>query len=1022
MSGGQLGTLIGQGLGSAFGPWGAAIGGAIGGAVGNAIDPPDAPDPGDLTAPKLQLGSQFGRPYGRVRLTVSWISIDPQFTVIESGGKGSSEPPTNSFVIDALGLVCDSTRVIATTREWVNKKLIDSLLAGGTSGDTSDYYTSATNFYGDSAQTPAPLYEARVGTPDALAYRGMLTREYASINCGGSKTIPLYEVEVITKGSGGEPFEEIFDFTGAGQSFVVPAGVTSIEVIGWGGGGAGTDSAYPASGGGAGFATSFSIAVTPAETLSVVVGGGGTVGGSSTFGGGGGGGSTGNPAGLHWSGGAGGGRSAVRRGSADLWAAPGGGGAGTAECDGAPGGGSTGGNGEGGAFGGGGSGGTPSAGGAGGVWSGGLGSAAGGNGTLEDGGGGASWNNGVGLDVDAAGGGGGGGKYGGGGGAGGDLVGAGGGGGSALGSSSSPGSGSTPGGTINEYYVPGLGVGGGPESAGGAGRVVIRNAMFSPAAEFLSDVILAELGTHPEFDPATVDVTDVEDVEVHSYLAVGSPVETIPDLCRIYYVDVVPGPTIKFVKKGRASVATIAWENAGVGVGQTGKPFEGLKQDNNDEISGVVGLRFIDLNRDHNANFVRGDRLTTEGPDVKTITTRVGLTPDLAKGRAITATLLQRQAGHTAEFAISNTFAEAEPGDCYTVEARDGSTYRLRIAAMSYTDTVKACKWHLEDASVYIASGITDLTDEPSIHVAAGLDVELLMVNLPSLRDEDVAGPGVYGVMWWDSADSVSASLVTSTASAGTYTTVGSVTRSATVGTISGALGDWTGGYLWDNVNSAEVVLETSRMSLSSSTYAAMYADGTINLAAIGGAWGYEVVAFRTATLTSPSTYTISGLLRGLMGTEWATGLHEVGDRMILLANNGILRVPHQASDLGVTRYFKAASRNSALAGAAVQSLIDDGTSLKPLSPFDVQKNLAGADVTVTWERRSRNTQPPYADPILSDVPESYYTELRNGSTVVDSELVSTRSVTYPNTTGYTVSIAQRNAFVGNGYEAEITL
>lgn len=109
-----------------------------------------------------------------------------------------------------------------------------------------------------------------------------------------------------------------FNYTGASQTFVVPEGVTSIEIEAsgaqGGGGGGPTTSA-----GGLGGRVTATISVTPGETLTIVVGGaGGDVGacegpsGSGGFNGGGAGGS--NPC----RGGGGGGASDVRRGGTGL--------------------------------------------------------------------------------------------------------------------------------------------------------------------------------------------------------------------------------------------------------------------------------------------------------------------------------------------------------------------------------------------------------------------------------------------------------------------------------------------------------------------------------------------------------------------------------------------------------------------------------------------------------------------------------------------------------------------------------
>lgn len=114
-------------------------------------------------------------------------------------------------------------------------------------------------------------------------------------------------------------------YTGANQSFVVPAGVTSLRVKLWGGGGGGGGKA---AGGGAGHANA-TISVTAGETLTVVVGGGGSAGNGNS--------------GVR-RGGGGGGATAILRGTTVL-AVAGGGGGGSGEgttCAGGAGGGTAG--------------------------------------------------------------------------------------------------------------------------------------------------------------------------------------------------------------------------------------------------------------------------------------------------------------------------------------------------------------------------------------------------------------------------------------------------------------------------------------------------------------------------------------------------------------------------------------------------------------------------------------------------------------------------------------------------------
>lgn len=71
--------------------------------------------------------------------------------------------------------------------------------------------------------------------------------------------------------------QQLFDTVGASQSFVVPAGVTSISTVLVGGGGGGSTGWDNGSGGGGALAYA-SVPVTPGETLLITVGAGGSQG------------------------------------------------------------------------------------------------------------------------------------------------------------------------------------------------------------------------------------------------------------------------------------------------------------------------------------------------------------------------------------------------------------------------------------------------------------------------------------------------------------------------------------------------------------------------------------------------------------------------------------------------------------------------------------------------------------------------------------------------------------------------
>ncbi len=129
----------------------------------------------------------------------------------------------------------------------------------------------------------------------------------------------------------------VFSFTGRVELFVVPDGVTTLDVKVWGASGGCTfaDDDAGVHGGHGGFATHHALEVSPGETLHVLVGGPGTGNAGLNLGGFGGGGNGSNEPAYVWSA-SGGGRSAVVRAGSDVIAAGGGGGCGYPALSGSP--------------------------------------------------------------------------------------------------------------------------------------------------------------------------------------------------------------------------------------------------------------------------------------------------------------------------------------------------------------------------------------------------------------------------------------------------------------------------------------------------------------------------------------------------------------------------------------------------------------------------------------------------------------------------------------------------------------
>lgn len=962
---------------------------------------PRGPGPGDLSAPALQLGSQLGRPYGLCRFPVSPIASS-RFRAEEhssGGGKGApSGPSSHTYEIDLLGVVCDTSRVQATTREWWNKQLIFSRLAGTDSASianstTTDYYGSVTDFFGGSGQQPAPLYEDREGAGNVPANLDMHTREYASIQCGRDKTLPQMEVEVSTNGTAGDGdvFLLLNFENGAGTTFedessrgyTVTASNTEItaDAARFGSGGA-TNTAVTNSA--SGFSTPVNEAWTidddytgeirvtinsdPNATIRLI--GIGTDDGSLTFdiydntspdfknfrlqvfdefvdG------EIATPPGppdyplafgssldltVDWHG-------ASRTARAIL----------------------------------------------------------GGTVILQHTYTGSAAPTLIGTAYSM----------------------------SVASTSMSAGAWEADGArhTMRRRYVSSLAMPNVAPTDDGPGP-------WTPLPEALSDVILAELGQNPEFDPASVDVTDVADVEVHSFIAIGDPAANVAELCDMLYVDIVPGNPIKLLKKGRAAVATIPHADTGVGAGQPGERFGGLKQGGEDEIAGVKAISYVDLSRDHNPGFQRADRRTNDGPDVKRISTRLGMEPEEARGRAITAALIERLRKDTAKFGLSNKYAYAEPGDAFNVTGRDGTIYRLAVDRLRYADGVLDIEWQRDDPSALIASGATDITDEPGLTVPAAGVAAWLALDLYQLQDAH-EGPGYY--LASRVSDRTPADAYESATLAGTYSQVVGFSRSAVFGTVTAVTGTLRAGNLFNEDGS--ITVNVPGGTLTSATRAALLANRATNAFAVGINGRLVVGQFRTATPVVADVYTLSGLLLDRFEDARYVADLEVGDSFCLLSTTGgMARLARPAAQLGVEHFVKVVPFRRVVASVDGTAVTLQGVSQRPLSPVGVHttRNAGSGDITITWLYRTR-METRFGGDLgdacpLGEASEAYRVRLYSDATfttlVRDLGTVTTASATYTSAQrsadGHSLyspiypDVRMISAAVGEGYPLQV--
>lgn len=535
----------------------------------------------------------------------------------------------------------------------------------------------------------------------------------------------------------------------------------------------------------------------------------------------------------------------------------------------------------------------------------------------------------------------------------------------------------------------------------------------------------------PPLTAATVDFSDLAGIEVRGFAAVGSMRQALEQLASAYYFGHVVSDKLYARLRGGSSVATIPYANLGAGVDSAADEPLQLQRGNDNEVPRKIALSYVNINSDHEQDTVTGDRGAGPEGSQETASLALVLTPSEAQSIADAWAMDRRVAATTFKPSVTDYYAALEPTDVVVLTDSDGSTYRARIVAEDYQQGVKALECVLDDASVLTQPGLASDYSTPTISIPLTSDTTLRLLDIPLLRDAD-NDPGYYFAAARATSSGTWPGCTVSEGIGGVppWTNVATVTSEAVMGVTTTVLADWTGGNVMDTRNS---------VTISITGTASSYTDDQV-LAGAARAWliGDEIVVARTATLVSAGVYTLSNLLRARQGTEWATADHASGERVVALDASLLRRGSREAGQLDVAYTFVAPTFGRSVSSATQQTFTDTGEGLRPLSPADVEVDRDGSNnATITVRRRTRLSHRFLREGIdtpLGEAVESYsvdaYTDgtfttvaatfVITGSSGSFSAADQTSAGLTPGDPLY-LAVHQLSAVVGRGHEKRVT-
>lgn len=505
--------------------------------------------------------------------------------------------------------------------------------------------------------------------------------------------------------------------------------------------------------------------------------------------------------------------------------------------------------------------------------------------------------------------------------------------------------------------------------------------------------------------------------------------EALEPLLGTYFIDAVETDGIlRFVPRGGVSIASIPRDDLGAsdsGQDEMVRLSESRVQDV--ELPQRLDIVHVDPTRDHQPNTQHASRINdaiiTREKQTREIS--ISLTPDEAKQIAERTLYNAWVERNQYKFSLPPKWLRLDPTDIITLNTED-ATLKVRLNRVDFGgNNVLSVEAVAEDEIVYLSTAAGAGGGLPAIPIAITGPTPLFLMDLPMLRYEDDTLGVYYAFGFRD--NTVSGASMYRSPDELAWEVLGTGNDGPTFGWAATVLPTVASPYVWDEAGKVQIAL--TQGTLDSKT--ALEVLNWSNIALLGD----EIIQWRNATVLASGLYELSGLLRGRRGTEWAIGSHVIGERFILLSDDGVYRAPLPMTEINRTAYYKGIADGGNWDDAPSNILVFKGNSLRCFAPVQVKGVRDGAgNLTISWKRRTRwyGEWQDGVDAPLFEAAENYEIEILSGSTIKRTLTSITPNLVYSAADqvvdfgaaqgNVSVTIYQMNAVIGRGRGASATI
>ncbi|TWD46990.1 putative tail protein [Agrobacterium vitis] len=482
-------------------------------------------------------------------------------------------------------------------------------------------------------------------------------------------------------------------------------------------------------------------------------------------------------------------------------------------------------------------------------------------------------------------------------------------------------------------------------------------------------------GTVAEVIAAILDDCGFEDYDVSAVTGdlsgyvqgdISSARQLIEPLIETYLIDVIEdGGRLRFRSRHAASLVAMP---ADVLVDQDGEPLWMESRGDRTDYAGQAVLTFFDPGNHYQEVSARSRHVP--GASAKLLSTSLPAVMEEAQGLALVESRLRdhRLSRRSVTLALSPNHLQLQPGDVMHVP--NGPPGRFLITRIDDSDR-RSLELREIAAPVSVQTPVAVPANIQSNRGAEVFAPLIQLMDLPRYGDGDVgtfARVAAFAKPWRKI-------VLSSSAERENYATRAVVQGPATVGHLNSPLAAGVSGR-FDRSNRLDVTLASGSFS-SASKLAVLNGDNRLAIKASNGVW--EVIGFERADEVSSGRWLLSGLLRGLFGTEDAMMAGASAGAEIVALNTAVTPLDLGSSEIGLTFNWLAEAAGTGLAPSGPFTFAGGVRAETPLSPVHLRaKWTVSGDIALTWVRRGRVNADNWA---LADVPldeesEAYQLEI----------------------------------------------